>query len=251
MNDQTNFLTIIFFCKRILRFLQTRMNLFRARVLNNIPKPPNFLNPADVGSGGTVGLGRIVTPEILLTAYRRGIFPDYHESLYPDDFFVWLSPDPRAVIHLDRLHIPRNYKRRIRQGRFEIRFNSAFEDVVRGCMRRENSWISDELSAAYTGLHNQGYAHCAEAWREGKLVGGVLIVIIGAVCFGESMFYLESDASSVAFVQLAERMKERGVELVDCQYMTKHFARFGSIEIPRSEFLERVTSGVRKEIFFT
>lgn len=178
-----------------------------------------------------------LTPALLVRAYRAGFFPmaDSRQGR-----IRWYSPDPRAVIPLETFHVPRSLQRTIRRGRFEVRVNTAFEDVIRACADRPETWISGEIIRAYEALHALGLAHSVETWREGRLVGGLYGVALGGAFFGESMFSRETDASKVALVALVERLRERGFVLLDTQFLTPHLARFGAVEIPRAEYLRRL-----------
>ncbi len=179
-----------------------------------------------------------LTPEILLAAYAEGIFPMAESADDPELF--WVDPLRRGILPLNRFHVPRRLRRVVRQDRFEIRCDSAFEEVVRGCAepseKRPNTWINGEIVRLYAELHEKGAAHAVEAWRGGGLVGGLYGVSMGAVFFGESMFSRASDASKVALVHLAARLKEGGYRLLDTQFLTPHLARFGGIEVSRARY---------------
>lgn len=164
----------------------------------------------------------------------------------------WYTADPRGILPLGNFHIPRTLKQRVRQNRFEIRFNYDFEGCMRGCMegRDEGSWISDSLIRAYSQLHSMGYAHSVEAWRDGKMVGGLYGVSLGAAFFGESMFHRETDASKVALVHLVARLLERGFQLLDTQATTHHLRRFGAIDIPVDTYLALLRRAIQRECDF-
>lgn len=182
-----------------------------------------------------------LTPEVLVAAYANGIFP-----MDVDGEIRWFSPDPRAIIPLDTFHASRTLMQTYRQGRFEIRINTAFEQVMRGCADRdEGTWISKEILDAYTQLHHMGLAHCVEVWRGNELAGGLYGVALGGAFFGESMFSRQRDASKVALVALVERMRSRGFTLLDTQFITDHLARFGTIEIPADDYLARLKAALR------
>lgn len=163
-----------------------------------------------------------------------GVFPMGDE----DGRILWFSPDPRGILPLDRFHVPRSLGRVVRSGRFEIRLSTAFDEVMRACADRGQTWISEEIIASYWRLHRLGHAHSVEAWREGRLVGGLYGVALGAAFFGESMFHRETDASKVALVALVRRLRDRGFRLLDTQWMTPHLRRFGGVEIPRLRYLD-------------
>src|SRR4051812_33503971 len=183
-------------------------------------------------------------PETLLAAYSQGVFPMADR----DDSIRWYSADPRGIIPLDRFHIPGTLAALVRQGKFEIRINSDFQATMRGCMasRPDGTWINDKLVAAYSKLHQMGYAHSVEAWTKGELAGGLYGVSLGAAFFGESMFHRVRDASKVALVHLVQRLREGGFELLDTQYVTEHLRSFGALEIPRRRYrtlLDRAIAG--------
>lgn len=175
----------------------------------------------------------MIPPGLLESAYRQGIFPMGD----PSGEISWYSPDPRAIIPLDRFHLPRRLERTYRGGAFEIVINRDFEGSVRACAGREETWINEEIIASYTALHREGKAHSVEAWREGKKTGGLYGVSLGGAFMGESMFSLVRDASKVCLVFLVERLRERGFILLDTQFITPHLKTFGAIEIPRKEYL--------------
>jgi len=182
-----------------------------------------------------------LTPVLLLNAYAQGIFPMADD----DGQIYWFSPDPRAIIELDRFHVPRTLRQVYRQGKFELTVDRAFAEVVDGCAGRdEGTWISPEIREAYLELHRLGFAHSVEAWQEHELAGGLYGVAMGGAFFGESMFYRVSDASKVALVHLVERMKDRGFTLLDVQFSTEHLDRFNCTEIPRAEYLERLDTAL-------
>ena len=183
-----------------------------------------------------------LSAEFLLVAYQQGYFPMADPETGEILFF---SPDPRAIIPLDAVHISRSLRQTLRKQPYEIRINTAFEAVMRECANRPNTWISPEMIALYTKLHHMGYAHSVESWYQGQLVGGLYGVALGGAFFGESMFSRMPDASKVAFVALIERLRERGFVLLDAQYSNPHTQRLGAIEIPRSEFLTRLRAAVR------
>lgn len=188
-----------------------------------------------------------LTPELLLAAYQRGLFP-----MADDDGTIgWYSPDPRAVFPLDAFHVPKNLAKTLRQGRFERRIDGDFEGVLRACADREETWISEEIHQAYTALHRLGLAHSVEAWRDGQLVGGLYGVAIGGAFFGESMFSRATDASKVCLVWLVERLRDRGYTLLDSQYPTTHLLQFGQTLIPRAEYLRQLARAIALPGHFT
>lgn len=181
-----------------------------------------------------------LTPHLLLNAYCQGIFPMADE----DGAIYWYDPDPRAIIPLDRFHIPRSLARTVRRGKFEIRVDTAFRNVIEHCAEptpgRETTWISPKIIDSYCRLHALGFAHSVESWLNGKLVGGLYGVSINGLFAGESMFSRVTDSSKVALVYLVEQLKQGGFTLLDIQFMTEHLRRFGAIEIPREEYKIRL-----------
>ncbi len=175
-----------------------------------------------------------IRPAVLVAAYRGGMFPMAMDNRGE---IGWFSPDPRGILPLDEFHIPHGLKRTLRRNPFEIRFDTAFSEVMAGCADRRTTWISREIVTSYEKLFELGYAHSVEAWLEGDLVGGLYGVSIGGAFFGESMFSRVDDASKVALVALVERLKAREFQLLDTQWTTGHLSRFGCREIPRYEYL--------------
>ena len=167
----------------------------------------------------------------------------------------WYDPDPRAIIPLDRFHVPRSLERVLRQNRYEVRMNSDFEAVIRACAQpapgREETWISEEIIVAYLELHRLGFAHSVEAWKEGELAGGLYGVAVNALFAGESMFTRMRDASKVALVHLVAHLRERGFQLLDVQFMTEHLRRFGAVLIPRRTYKARLARALRTPVQFT
>lgn len=196
---------------------------------------------------GLLAVGGDLSPERLLLAYSRGIFPWYGAG----QPILWHSPDPRMVLRAEELHVPRSLARAIRRDAYRVTLDSAFARVVAGCAgaRRPGqagTWITPEMQSAYIALHELGYAHSAEAWRGDRLAGGLYGVSLGAAYFGESMFAREPDASKVAFVALVRQLERWGIALVDCQVATAHLARFGAREWPRRRFLAALARALRR-----
>jgi len=184
---------------------------------------------------------------LLLHAYRNAIFPMAME----DGEIAWFSPDPRAIIPIaDGFHIPHGLKRTLRKNPFEIRINAGFEEVMRRCALREDTWINEEIVASYVALHQLGHAHSVEAWSEGQLAGGLYGVALGGAFFGESMFHEVTDASKVAMHALVTRMRERGYSLLDTQWLTPHLRTFGAQEIPRGAYQKRLKDCVDDDCRF-
>ena len=179
-----------------------------------------------------------LTPDDLLGLYARGVFPMADSRDDPDLYVV--DPPMRGVLPLDQFHLSRRLARTVRQNRFEMRVDTAFDAVVEGCAgggpERPKTWINAEIQSLYGELHRRGVAHSIESWRDGELVGGLYGVRIGAAFFGESMFSRATDASKVAMVHLIARMWAGGFLLLDCQFLTSHLATFGGVEIPRRTY---------------
>jgi leucyl/phenylalanyl-tRNA--protein transferase len=191
-------------------------------------------------------------PETLLSAYAQGAFPMADR----DGTVRWYTADPRGVFPLDdRFHIPGTLRQIVNQGKFEIRINHDFPATMRACMQvprteRGGTWINEELIAAYSRLHELGFAHSVECWQKGEQVGGLYGVSLGAAFFGESMFHIAPNASKVALVHLVERLRERGYELLDTQASTEHLRQFGCIDLPAKEYLNLLRSALRKKCEF-
>ena len=186
-----------------------------------------------------------LTPELLLYTYSQGIFPMGHD----DGEIYWYDPDPRAIIPLDEtFHVPRSLARRIRQGGFEVRVDSAFRTVITACAEpgedREHTWITPAIIDVYCQLHEWGYAHSVETWIDGELVGGLYGVTVGGLFAGESMFSRATDSSKIALVHLVERLRAAGFTLLDTQFMTEHLRRFGAVEISRAEYQRRLQNAL-------
>ena len=184
-----------------------------------------------------------LSPARLLAAYQRGIFPWYSE----DQPVLWWSPDPRMVLFVDELRVSRSLRKVVKHERFEIRADTAFRGVIEACAMAPRpgqlgTWITPSIIDAYAELHTQGHAHSVEAWRAGRLVGGLYGVAIGCMFFGESMFAHEGDASKVALVHLAGMLRKHGLPMIDCQQETAHLASFGARPIPRRAFAERLAA---------
>jgi leucyl/phenylalanyl-tRNA--protein transferase len=195
-----------------------------------------------------LGYGRALTPDLLRKAYAAGVFPWYN----PGEPVLWWSPDPRAVIELDGLHVSRRLARTVRSGTFRTTVNEAFLDVMRGCgeNRDEGTWVHDEMVAAYTALHAEGDAHSVEVWGPTaagawELAGGIYGVAVGGLFAGESMFHRRTDASKVALVALVERLRARGFVLFDVQMTTEHTERMGAVNLPRAVYLDRLREAVK------
>lgn len=187
---------------------------------------------------GLLLIGGRVTPERVLEAYPKGIFPWYSKEDPP----LWWSPDPRFVLFPNELHISRSMQKLIRKKAFTFCTNTAFNRVLTHCAMvprtgQNGTWLTEEMQAVYTTLHEKGYAHSAEAWVEGRLVGGMYGIRLGNVFFGESMFSLEANASKFAFINYLQQLQQEGVQVVDCQVYTPHVATLGARLIPRVLFV--------------
>lgn len=184
--------------------------------------------------------GHRIPPDLLLRAYASGVFPMAEEADDPEVF--WVRPEMRGIIPLDGFHVPKSLRKVIRQGRFEIRRDTTFSGVIEGCAEsnedreRDKTWINAPIREAYGELFARGHCHTVEAWRDGKLVGGLYGVTLGRAFFGESMFSRETDASKVCLSHLVDHLVERGFVLLDTQFNTDHLKRFGAVEIPRDHY---------------
>jgi leucyl/phenylalanyl-tRNA--protein transferase len=205
---------------------------------------------------GLLAAGADLSPQRLLQAYRNGIFPWFSEG----QPILWWSTDPRMVLYTDRFKVSDSLKKTLRKversrvegknegGRWDVRFDSAFEQVMRACAapRKDGpgTWISEDIIAGYGGLHRMGYAHSAEVWLDGELVGGAYGVCIGRMFYGESMFARVSDASKVALAYLVAFLRGHGVRMLDCQQETGHLASLGAFPISRKAFLEHLRQAI-------
>ena len=203
----------------------------------------SYFPPVDTAlaePNGLLAMGGDLSAERLLDAYRHGIFPWFN----PGEPILWWSPDPRMVLVPGEIRVTRSLAKRIRNSGFEVRLDTAFTDVMRACAApREGAggtWISPAMIAAYTRLHQAGYAHSVETWHDGRLVGGLYGVAIGRMFYGESMFSREPDASKVALVRLARQLQRWNFGLIDCQMETTHLASLGARTLPRTAFTARL-----------
>lgn len=189
---------------------------------------------------GLVAAGGDLSPKRLQAAYRRGIFPWYSRG----QPILWWSPDPRAVLIPSELNVTRSLAKRLRNGGFEVRFDTAFASVIAACgdtnHRPDGTWIVREMSAAYCKLHEMGMAHSVEVWRDSQLVGGLYGVALGRIFYGESMFSRANDASKVALKFLCDELIRRDFALIDCQMATPHLLSMGAKLIPRTEFISAI-----------
>lgn len=200
---------------------------------NELYFPPVSLAEPD----GLLAIGGDLSPERLLHAYKRGIFP-----WYEGEHILWWSPNPRFVLTPDKLKISKSMNALLKKDAFEFTINKAFEKVIRHCKKikragQRGTWITDEVEAAYIRMHQLGYAISAETWHEGTLVGGAYGLKLGKIFFGESMFSEISNASKYAFIKLVQNLRQEGVGLIDCQVYTEHLESLGAKMITRQEFI--------------
>jgi leucyl/phenylalanyl-tRNA--protein transferase len=187
-----------------------------------------------------------LTPELMLRAYRQGLFP--MAETRSGDRLYWLDPEPRGIMPLDRFHVPRRLLRTVLSGNFEVTIDRDFAGTIAGCATpapgRDDTWINPQIERLFRELNRMGAAHSVECRREGVLVGGLYGVVLGGVFFGESMFSFVSDASKVALVHLVARLRLGGFRLLDTQFVTAHLTQFGATEIPRDEYKRQLAAAV-------
>lgn len=209
--------------------------------------PPTSQALAD--PSGLLAIGGDLTPEWLLAAYRRGIFPWYSD----DQPILWWSPSPRCVVFPQQFRIGRTLRKALRRGEFKVTFDRAFAAVIDACRSSrtgaEGTWITHEIQDAYVTMHRLGYAHSVEVWREDILVGGLYGIALGRVFFGESMFHRVTDASKVAFVHLVRQLELWGCPLIDCQVGNPHLTSLGAVEVSREDFERRLKAGIDMPAF--
>jgi leucyl/phenylalanyl-tRNA--protein transferase len=201
--------------------------------------------PADQTTGdGIVAIGGDLSPNRLLLAYQKGIFPWYNEDEPP----IWWCPDPRFVLFPNELRVSKSMKQLFRKEAFHVTYNKAFEEVIHNCGATredfEGTWISNDIKEAYNTLHRMGYAISAEAWLDNQLVGGLYGIKLGTVFFGESMFSTVSNASKYAFISLTEKLQQEGLTMIDCQIYTEHLESLGGRDMNRSDFLRHMEEQV-------
>ncbi len=215
---------------------------------------PWFPPVREARSDGLLMLGGELTPSWLLESYCRGIFP-WPIVWGDEEILAWFSPNPRAIVEFHRLRVSRRLKRRMRSADWDITFDRAFPQVIAACAAPRSTdsgtWITRDMEAAYTRLHEMGWAHSVEVWDGSQLVGGLYGVAIGGFFAGESMFYRQRDASKAALVALVERLQQRGFTLFDVQQSTPHLVRLGATEIPRAQFLRRLRSALELPVRLT
>ena len=200
------------------------------------PAPESALSEPN----GLLAIGGDLSPQRLLAAYRRGIFPWFS----PGDPILWWSPDPRMVLYPEEFKVSRSLGKRMRNGNIEVRFDTAFAQVVDACAAprdgQAGTWITPQMRSAYLELHRMGHAHSVETWKGGELAGGLYGVAIGDMFFGESMFTRVRDASKVALATMVAWFLAEGVRMIDCQFHTDHLESLGARPIPRDDFLRQV-----------
>lgn len=203
-----------------------------------VEKDFSFPSVEDADRDGLLLIGGKVTPARVLEGYQKGIFPWYSDEEQP----MWWSPDPRFVLFPDELHVSSSMKKVLAKNSFEFKVNIAFEEVVCACAMvkrdgQQGTWITEEMKTAYTELFYKGFAQSAEAWKDGKLAGGMYGIRIGKVFFGESMFHKVTNASKFVFIKFVQQLKLEGVQLMDCQVYTPHVKSLGGRLIERDEYL--------------
>ncbi|MFP6654640.1 MAG: leucyl/phenylalanyl-tRNA--protein transferase [Myxococcota bacterium] len=228
------------------------MNSPTGKLVSDLIRAFPFPDPAASDERGLLAYGGDLGAERLLAAYAQGIFPWYDEAP-----ILWFSPDPRLVLRPTELHIGRSLAKRTRSHSLILKMDTAFENVIRACSQsprpdQDGTWINGEMIEAYVALHELGFAHSVEAWRQDEggnetLVGGLYGVSLGRAFFGESMFSIESDASKIAFAAFVQQAARWDFEFIDCQVKTDHLIRFGAVEWPRSEFLASLKSALTFE----
>jgi leucyl/phenylalanyl-tRNA--protein transferase len=182
----------------------------------------------------------IIPLEALLNAYANGVFP-----MAEDGEILWFSPERRGLIPLDsRFRIPHGLRRTLKRGLFEVRWDTAFREVMLACAERKETWIDEVILKSYCALHEEGFAHSVECWDADGLQGGLYGVALAGVFFGESMFHRKTDASKVALVALVETLREKNFQLLDTQWMTDHLRQFGGYELPRREYLAQLQAAL-------
>ena len=182
----------------------------------------------------------IIPLEALLNAYANGVFP-----MAEDGEILWFSPERRGLIPLDsRFRIPHGLRRTLKRGLFEVRWDTAFREVILACAERKETWIDELILKSYCALHEEGFAHSVECWDADGLQGGLYGVALAGVFFGESMFHRKTDASKVALVALVETLREKNFQLLDTQWMTDHLRQFGGYELPRREYLAQLQAAL-------
>ncbi len=195
---------------------------------------------SEANEDGLVAIGGDLSTERILLAYRNGIFP-WYDGAIP----LWWSPDPRFVLYPEQLKVSKSMKALFNKKTYRFSYNTSFRKVITACKRvdrkgQDGTWINDDIIESYCKLHEQGFAHSAEAWYENELIGGLYGIWIGNIFFGESMFSLKSNASKFAFIHWVEHLKSKGVVMIDCQVYTEHLESLGALMIERDQFMNTV-----------
>jgi leucyl/phenylalanyl-tRNA--protein transferase len=203
--------------------------------------------PVELAEEGLLAVGGDLSPQRLLLAYARGIFPWYEEGLP----ILWHSPDPRMVLDVQRLHVPRSLRKEMRRTALRFTLDERFRAVMTACGEaprpdQDGTWITQDMIEAYDRLHRLGFAHSVEALEGDDLAGGLYGVSLGSMFFGESMFAKVADASKMAFVVLVDQLARWGITHIDCQVHTPHLERFGAVEVPRARYLELLAAALEK-----
>ncbi len=206
-----------------------------------------FPNPRYAADEGLLAFGGDLSPNRLLKAYRKGIFPWYNA----DDPILWWSPNPRLVLYPEEFKMSKSFRRTLRKNRFEVKFDQKFDAVIEYCSRvprkgQEGTWIIDEVQEAYKELFSMGFAHSIEVYENNDLVGGLYGLAMGRAFFGESMFSLKSDTSKIAFKALSDVLSLRGYDFIDCQVSNNHLLSMGAVEISRDRFLDELDEALLK-----
>lgn len=209
---------------------------------HDFPDPTNALaDPA-----GLLAVGGDLSPDRILAAYRKGIFPWFN----PGDPILWWSPSPRTVIFPHQLHVSKSLRKTLRRGTYRVTFDHCFRNVMEACAAprayADGTWISEEIISGYCELHERGIAHSVEVWRENELVGGLYGIALGKIFFGESMFSCADNASKVGFAHLVRQLIEWDFQLIDCQVANDHLFSLGAVEIPREEFQQMLINFTNK-----
>lgn len=182
-----------------------------------------------------------LTPWLIRYAYERAVFP------MADDYgnVEWYQPFKRALFPIDGVHVSHSLRKTINQGKFEVRFDTSFEAVMRNCLRPDENWINEDLIRAYSQIHREGWGHCCETWHEDRLVGGVYGIALGTCFCAESMFFRETDASKVALWALVEKCRSLGFTIFDAQIMNPHLKSLGAFDVPHKEYVRRLSEALK------
>ncbi len=210
-----------------------------------------FPDPRLASDEGLLAYGGDLSPDRLIAAYKKGIFPWYSQG----DPILWWSPNPRLLLYPENFKVRKSFRRVLRSGKFTVTFDQRFPDVIRKCATvyregQESTWIVREIEEAYIRLHEEGFAHSVEVYKEGKLVGGLYGIALGKAFFGESMFSLVPDASKVAFKALSDVLGSRGYDFIDCQMKTDHMLSLGAEVVERDIFLDALEETLEKPTDF-